>query len=236
MKMNRFISYSYITLLVLIIIYGTSISIRAKTYRPELSGDYEIGERTYTDLYELNNGEDETETEEDVIDYYLYRKMWLKYRQKLNTSDYYYFKVQYNRKDYQEKESYNSISLDLWTNYSFKINDRLKNKFMFDFRNKEYIVNAENTYNQIRLKYQLDCKIDEKNDCSIYVQRQWKDFLINNNKDNIYDRLSLSWDWDVNDNLTVNSNIQLDNTSFKPISDSTNKEGRKFNVGFKWKM
>ncbi len=220
--------------LVISIFFIVTIQLFAGEYRPEISGDYEIGNKTYIDVFEL---EDEGITEdEQLIDSYLYKKIWLRFKQKLDKSDYYYIKVQYNNKDYQEKINYNSTALDLWTNYTFKINKQLKNKVMLDYRNKRYDNKTDNTYNQIRLKYQLDHQINEENDCTLYLQRQWKDYPAGDDKDNVYDRISLSWDRDINDNLTISSKVQFDQTKFNPVSESTDKNGRKFNIGFKWKL
>lgn len=223
------------------------LSIESFAYSPEISGNYEVGDRTYIDIFKIEADDEEfdedewdpdldTEIVEEIIDQYRYDKLWLRYKQKLSTSDYYYIKGQYNSKEYQKKINYNNLSLDIWTNYTFRINEQLRNKVMIDLRNKDYQNKENNSYNQIRLKYQLDYKVDESNDFTLYLQRQWKDYPKNEGKDNLYDRISFSWDWDVKDNLTVNSKIQYDWTSFKPISNSSNKNSRKYNIGFKWKI
>lgn len=210
--------------------------IYAEDYSPELSGDYEVGDKLYIDVFTEEDKENEEGTElEEIVDSYFYKKLWLRYKQKLNKSDYYYIKVQYYDKEYQEKINYNNTAVDLWTNYTFEINEGLDNKVSLNYRDKDYR-KKNNTYQQIRLKYQVDYQINQKNDCSLYLQRQWKDYHVGNNKDNIYDRISLSWDWDVSSEFTLSSSLKLDKSRFKPISDSTDKSGRKFNIGFKWEL
>ncbi len=206
-------------------------------YKPEISGNFENGNKSYFDLFEIEDKftEDISEIEEEV-DTYQYNKVWLRFKQKLNKSDYYYIKAQYNNREYQERINYNNTALDLWTNYTFSINEKLKNKVMVDYRDKDYENNADSTYNQIRLKYQIDYQVNEENDCTLYIQRQWKEYPAGDEKDNVYDRVSLGWDWDLYENLTISSKVQFDKTKFNPISESTNKNGSKFNIGFKWQM
>lgn len=222
--------------ILLVIILTCSIGVAAKEYSPVISGDYELGERTYIDIFDLENESDLDEETEEIIDTYTYNKLWLRFKQKLNKEDYYYLKIQYNNKEYQEKKNYNNIALDLWTNYTFRINDYLDNKVMVDYRDKDYQYNNDNTYQQIRLKYQLDYKLNARNEYSLYLQRKWKDYPNNEDKDNTYDRVSVSWDWDLSDKLTINSKIQFDWTEYKPISESSNKDSKKFNVGFKLEL
>jgi len=231
----RRVLLSVLLLLNIIIIF--TVGIYAKEYSPELSGDYEVGDKMYIDVFTEGDEESEEGNEvEEIIDSYFYKKLWLRYKQKLNKTDYYYIKVQYYYKKYQEKINYNNTAIDLWTNYTFRINKQLNNKVMVDYRDKGYCYKYNNTYNQTRLKYQVDYQINQKNDCSLYLQRQWKDYPAGNEKDNVYDRISLSWDWDVNSEFTLSSSVKFDKSRFKPVSDSTDKSGRKFNIGFKWKL
>ncbi len=231
--MKRRVSINII--LIILIFFIITIQSFAGDYKPEISGNYEVGERVYIDIFDVEYL-NEDEVEEDIVDTYRYNKLWLRFKQKLNKSDYYYIKVQYNNKDYQEKINYNNLSLDLWTNYKFKINKQLNNKVMLDYRDKNYENEENNTYNQLRLKYQVDYSINEVNDLTLYLQRQWKEYPNNKAKDNIYDKVSLSWDWDISDKLTINSGLKFDWTTFNPISGSTNKDNKKFNVGFKWDL
>jgi len=221
--------------------------IQGSQYRPEISGNYEHGERSYIDVFlieedeesgdELDEiGEEPGEELEELIDKYYYDRFWLRYRRQLNRSDYYYIKIQYYKKEYQEALNYNNITWDLWTNYTFRLTEQLRNKIMMDLRKKDYYDNEKNTYKQLRLKYQLDFDIDERNDCSIFLQRQWKDYPNNEAKDNLYDRFSISWNYKVSPKLKVSTGLVFDRNSFKPISESSNKESRKFSIGFNWKL
>lgn len=234
--------------LVLLSLFLFLEEVLGRQYRPEISGNYERGERSYIDIFLVEEGEEadeeldglediiEEELGEELIDKYYYDRLWLRYRQQLNRTDYYYIKIQYYKKEYQENLNYNNLTWDLWTNYTFRLTDQLRNKIMVDFRQKDYYDNEKNTYNQIRLKYQLDFAIDERNDCSFFLQRQWKDYPNNEAKDNLYDRFSISWNYKVSPKLKVSTGLVFDRNSFKPISESSNKESRKFSIGFNWKL
>lgn len=235
-----------IILLFIVLFLLTGVSV-VRGYSPEISGNYERGERSYIDVFfsaeeeydeELDDIEEfmEEELAEELIDKYYYDRIWLRYRQQLNKSDYYYVKIQYYTKEYQERLTFNNITWDLWTNYTFRLTEQLRNKIMVDLRQKDYYDNEKNTYNQLRFKYQLDFDIDERNDCSLFLQRQWKDYPNNEAKDNLYDRFSISWNYKVSSKLKVSTGLVFDRNSFKPISESSNKESRKFSIGFNWKL
>ncbi|MDI3547037.1 MAG: hypothetical protein PWR10_689 [Halanaerobiales bacterium] len=212
-----------------LILFSVHISVLAKDYRPELSGDFEIGDRIYSDPLNEDDGE-------DILDRYWYKRFWLKYKQKLSSSDYYYLKVQYYKKDYQEETIYNNTSIDLWGNYTYQLTKRLKNRWLLNLRHKDYSNNSDNTYRMARLGYQLDYKYNQRHDYTVYLQRQWENYLNDSSKDNLYDRISLGWDFEVTENFELNTSLQLDREVFNESSASSNKTGKKFGVGFKWQL
>lgn len=221
---------------ILLLVFTLKITLYAKNYKPVLSGNYETGDKTYLDVLELDeiNGSDTDQIEE--IDSYHYQKLWLKYKQKLTSSNYYYIKTQYNKKKYQQKVNYNNIALDLWANYTHRINNKLRNRFLANIRKKDYNNNKDSTYQQFRLKYQLDYQLNKNNDCSFYAQRQWKSYNYCSEKNNIYDRISFSWDCDLSDSLSLTTGMQLNQTKFQPESASSDKVGKKINIGFKCEL
>lgn len=222
------------SLVLLFTIFVSIVSIQAKAV--EISGDYERGERTYMEVEEIEEDIADREYEEEIVDYYYYDKLWLRLRQQLNSSDYYYIKVQYNAREYQEKTTFDHLAYDIWTNYTFRLSESVRNRLNFDFRNKSYFNNQDNTYNQYRMVYQLDYQYNDFHDYNLYVQRRWKDFAQRNDKNNVYDRVTLGWNWKAADNLSINSRVSFDREIFEPDSASSNKKGTKFNMGFKWKL
>ncbi|MFW6029329.1 MAG: hypothetical protein ACOCRO_03655 [Halanaerobiales bacterium] len=221
--------------LFVLIIYLSIVSF--SLYAIEISGDYERGERIYIEIEELEDSLDEViEYKEEIADCYYYNKVWFRFKQQLDKSAYYYVKLQYNAREYQEKKNFDNTTYDIWTNYTFRITDSIRNRLNFDFRNKNYFSNQDNTYNQYRLVYQLDYQYNDFHDYNFYIQRRWKDYSYRNNKNNIYDRLSLAWTWKSTESLTINSRVSFDRENFKPESASSNKKGSQFNIGFKWKL
>lgn len=68
-------------------------------YKPLISGKFQQGERFYA-------------IEEPHGDDYYFREAWLKYKQKLSPSNYYYFKVRFYENDYQNEDQYDSTTYD----------------------------------------------------------------------------------------------------------------------------
>ncbi|MEJ6950145.1 hypothetical protein [Natronospora cellulosivora (SeqCode)] len=221
-----------IVLLLIMIIF----SIPLVAYGIEISGNFERGERTDFDVEEIIDDYDNYTEIEELSDYFYYNRLWLRLRQQLSRSDYYFIRVQYNAREYQEKTNFDNITYDLWSNYTFRLNDSLRNRFNLDLRYKDYYNNYDNTYYQYRLVYQLDYKYNEFHDYTLYLQRRWKEFTERSDKNSVYDRVSLSWRWRATDSLTITSRINLDREEFEAESTSTNKYGRRFNLGFRWRL
>jgi hypothetical protein len=217
-------------LLIYLFTYLFSVADAAK-YRPELSGNFETGDRTYSELLE---------EAEEVLDFYTYDRYWLKYKQKLSSSDYYFLKMQYYRKDYDEQLNYNNITLDIWANYTYKINSKLRNRWELSYKDKDYFINSLKSYYGLKIKYQFDYNYNEKHDYTIYLQRQWNDYINNNSNDNsndnTSDKLSINWNYKVNSDLDLTSTMQMDRQLYSNISDCSNKMGHKLSVGFKYKL
>lgn len=223
---------NFLLILLLNILLFTGI-ITAKEYGPVLSGNFNVGDKRYNEV--LLEEDDDILTEE-IVDRYNYQKFWLKYKQKLSTTDYYYFKGQYYKKRYEERKNYNNISFDFQGNYTYQLTDKLRNRWLLNLRDKEYQKNNNSTYQMIRLNYQLDYKYNQKNKYSLVLQRQLEDYLNDSSKDNIYDKISVNWDYKLREGFTLNSKIQFNREAYKNLSERTNKYGREFGVGFSWEL
>lgn len=224
--------------LVILLIFMTfyvSGSSYGKEYSPEISGNFEIGDREYIDVYE-STVEDDNELIEEIVDVFSFKKMWLRYKQQLSSKEYYYIKGEYTDEIYQEKEKSNNKTYEMWTNYTFSLSETIRNRIMLDLRKKDYYINSKNSYEQIRLTYEFELDINEKNDFSITILRKWQNYQETETKNNIYDRVTLNWEHDLYDNLTLNSVLKYDWTTFNPSSSSTDKNNRKFSIGFEWKV
>ena len=210
------------TVLILIL-----ISVTVLGYRPEITGSLETGDKSYTEFMEGT---------EEIMDTYDYEKVWIKYKQKFAPYEYYYIKTQYSKKDYQVEDNYNNITLNFYSNYTYYLRDHLRNKWNLDFKDKDYFEKRDKSYQTYKMKCQFDYEYDDSNKYIFYIQRQWNQYIVDYSKDNIKDKFSIEWKYDVNSNLEFSTNFQLNNQKFNRISDSTNKYGKKVSIDFKYKL
>jgi len=209
----------------ILVIFFTSICFA--DYSPVISGNFEVGDRLYTDFMEDN---------EEIVDEYYYHKYWLKYKKKLSVSDYYYLKYQYYRKKYKFETNYNNIGYNLWGNYTWRINNKVRNKFKVSYKNKDYFDNVIKSYNSLRLQYLLEFNPDDKNDYEISIQRQWNNYFNTDINDNTEDKLCLNWTYEIDGDLEVNTGLQINHQLYSQYSERSNKYGHSFSLGFKYKL
>lgn len=222
------ISFS-LTLLFLFLLCLTTAAL-AKNYQPEISGSIENGDRLYTDPGNWEN--------DDPLDYYRYDKEWLKYKQKLAVGEYYYLKVQRKKKIYEQSQNYNSRSLETEGNYTFYLNEKLRNRFKVLFRDKEYLAEDYHykDYQLARLQYTLQYKRNDIHKYELILQKQWTDYDLSPESDYERERIALKWGWKLTENLQLNSKIQYDWQRNDDDSSRSNKDGRKVSLNFKYKL
>ena len=214
-------------LFVVFILFSCCFQVEAG-YRPVISGNYESGNRLYTDLYQEDN--------EEMIDEYNYNLLWLKYKKKITSSEYYYFKIQYYKKKYLISDTYNNIGLDLWGNYTYQITDKLRSRWKGNIKDKNYYSKSEKSYQSYRLKYELDYDYNQKNDYNFYIQRQWNDFIQLDDKDYIRDKIKVEWEHEYTENIKIMTDFKYERQVYDISSDSSNKYGKQFSIGFKYKL
>ena len=234
MKKNTNIYYAHfliLSLLILVILSLFPSTVLAKKYQPEISGSFESGDKLYTDPGAL-------ETEEETVDYYKYDKQWLKYRQKLAVGEYYYLKVQRQERIYEHSQAYDNLNLETEANYTFHLTEKLRNRFKVLLRDKDYL-EADYQYKDYqlaRLQYSLQYELNEKHDYEILMQKQWTEYDISPEKDYQLNRISFNWGWEVSENLDLDTKIQFDQQLNDSQSGSTDKNGRKISLKFKYKL
>ena len=218
------------SLLCVILLFSCSLSgEQAKAaYEPVLSGKFDSGERIYTNFDQEDN--------EELDDKYYYNRLWLKYKQKLTTSEYYYFKFQYYEKDYYFSDTYNNIGLDFWGNYTYELNDKTRNRWKINIKDKDYFDNQDKSYKALKIDYEIDYDYDQKNDYGLVLQRQWNDFFNDNSKNYFRDKIKLEWDYDYSDRLEIESSFQYERQIYNPPSDSSNKYGKQLSIGFDYEL
>lgn len=234
MKKNTNIFYAHfliLSLLILVILSLFSTAVLAKKYQPEISGSFESGDKLYTDPGALDS-------EEETVDYYQYDKQWLKYRQKLAVGEYYYLKVQRQERIYEHSQAYDNLNLETEANYTFHLTEKLRNRFKVLLRDKDYLEfdYQYKDYQLARLQYSLQYELNEKHDYEILMQKQWTEYDISPEKDYELNRISFNWGWEVSENLDLDTKIQFDQQLNDSQSGSTDKNGRKISLKFKYKL
>jgi len=217
------------TLFLLFFLVLSIFKVGAADYNPVITAKLESGDRLYTDFIE----EDEFE---EINDKYYYNKFWLNYKQKISSSDYYYFKFQYYNKDYLLSDTYNNTTLDFWTNYTYMLNDKTRNRYKLNIKDKDYYSNEDSSYSSYRLDYELDYDYDEKNDYSLGLQRQWNKYKVLEIKDSIRDKIKLEWDYEYSDDFSIKTTFQYEQEVHDSFSTTTNKYGKQLSLSFKYDL
>ena len=231
MKKNTIkLGMSFLLVLAILILSISTSTAVAKKYQPEISGSIEKGDRLYSDPGNWEN--------DDPLDYYRYDKQWLKYRQKLAVGEYYYLKVQRQEKIYEQSQSYNSLNLETEANYTFYLNDKLRNRFKVLVRDKDYLEEKYDykDYQLARLQYTLQYKRNKIHDYELILQKQWTQYQLSPDSDYQRERIALKWGWKLSQNLELNSKIQYDWQRNDNDSSRSNKDGRKISMNFKYKL
>ena len=231
MKKNTIkLGMSFLLVLAILTLSISTSTAVAKKYQPEISGSIEKGDRLYSDPGNWEN--------DDPLDYYRYDKQWLKYRQKLAVGEYYYLKVQRQEKIYEQSQSYNSLNLETEANYTFYLNDKLRNRFKVLVRDKDYLEEKYDykDYQLARLQYTLQYKRNKIHDYELILQKQWTQYQLSPDSDYQRERIALKWGWKLSQNLELNSKIQYDWQRNDNDSSRSNKGGRKISMNFKYKL
>lgn len=224
------LQFVIICLLIIYFLCFFSSSVSARSYQPEITGSFESGDKLYTDPGDLDS------VENDRVDYYRYDKEWLKYRQQLAVGEYYYLKVQRQKRIYEKSSTYDNLNREIQGNLTFYLNEKLRNRFKILFRDKEYLSAAYKSYQVKRLQYTLQYEHNDFHDYQLIMQKQWTDYIESSDKDYTADRIALNWGWEINDSLSIDSRLQIDRQLNHSGSASTDKYGRRFTLKFKYRL
>jgi len=212
------------TLLVLLLLF---ITIPAAADF-ELSGKLERGNNTYLSNQDLS--------EDNVVDFYNYDNIWVKLKKKLDYPNYYYFKLKYYEKLYQDESSYDNRSIDLSGNYTKEFKEKFRNKFKVKLRDKKYINNMDNSYFSYSLAYQFRHQVNSKNQYSVdfktkeytYNYDQLKDYQVNTYK--------VNWKRDISEKLEIELGYQLKNKRHYYNTDSNDRVGQRYSIDFSYEL
>lgn len=218
----------FFSLIFLSLLFSTPLL--AKDYQPEITGSIESGDRLYTDPGDWED--------DQPSDYYRYDKHWLKYKQKLAVGEYYYLKMQRQEKIYEQSQSYNSLSLETEANYTFYLNEKLRNRFKVLLRDKDYLETDYDykDYQLARLQYTLQYQRNELHDYELILQKQWNQYESRSDFDYQRDRIALKWGWKLSPDFNIDTKVQYDWQRNDDASSRTDKDGRKISLKFKYKL
>lgn len=210
-----------IILLVLLFLAIFSSQILAKDYRPVLSGNYQQGQKFYTE-------------DEGIADDYYFQEGWLKYKQNLTSTNYYYIKARYYANDYERKDQYDSYTVDLSANYTYQIIQPLKLKTDLRLRNKTYPLEESKNYHAIdtdwRLFYTLNAN---KFQWGLGIEHEFYPF---NNKDNLLSKLILRWDRKINNGFKIHGQYNLQGQFYFEPDALSDRIRHSISFGFEYKL
>lgn len=228
--LKRKLQFFVICLLLIYFLCLFSSSVTARRYQPEITGSLESGDKLYTYPGELKAEEG------DRVDYYRYDKEWLKYRQQIAVGEYYYLKVQRQKRIYEKSSTYDNLNQEIQGNYTFYLNEKLRNRFKLLLRDKEYLSADYKSYQVKRLQYTLQYQHNDFHDYELILQKQWTEYHKSSEKNYRTERISLNWGWEINDRLSIDSRFQIDRQLNDSESESTDKYGRRFSLKFKYTL
>ncbi|HMA60810.1 MAG TPA: hypothetical protein VKN64_11030 [Halanaerobiales bacterium] len=194
----------------------------------ELSGKLERGENTYLSNQDLLS--------ENVVDYYSYDNFWLKLKKKLDYPNYYYFKVKYYEKLYDEESTYDNRSLDLTGNYTQEFNEIFRNKFKFKLKDKRYINNRDNSYTSYSFGYQFRHTVNEKNQYSLDLKKKEYSYVNEYRKNYLINTYKINWQRDISDKFEIELGYQLKNKEYQYSTDSNDRVVQKYSIDFSYDL
>ena len=194
----------------------------------ELSGKLERGENTYLSNQDLLN--------ENVVDYYSYDNFWLKLKKKLDYPNYYYFKVKYYEKLYDEEITYDNRFLDLTGNYTQEFNEIFRNKFKFKLKDKRYINNRDNSYTSYSFGYQFRHTVNEYNQYSFDLKKKEYSYVNDYRKNYLINTYKINWQRDISDKLEIELGYQLKNKEYQYSTDSNDRVVQKYSIDFSYDL
>lgn len=194
----------------------------------ELSGKLERGNNTYLSNQDLS--------EDNVVDFYNYDNIWVKIKKKLDYPSYYYLKLKYYEKLYQDESSYDNRSFDLSGNYTKEFKEKFRNKFKVKLRDKQYINNKDNSYFSYSLAYQFRHTINDKNQYSVDLQTKEYTYSYDQLKDYQVNTYKVNWKRDISEKLELEFGYQLKNKRHHYSTDSNDRVGQRYSIDFSYDL
>lgn len=190
-------------------------------YKPLISGKFQQGERFYA-------------IEEPHGDDYYFREAWLKYKQKLSPSNYYYFKVRFYENDYQNEDQYDSTTYDLSTNFTYQIFAPLRVKTNLRLRHKAYRVQEEKNYQALTSDLAFTYQVNpNKFICTLGLQREFYPF---SDRDNLLGNGGFRWERKFSRGFSVYTQLKFRGQMFYFPDTLADRFRQSISLGFDYQL
>lgn len=208
----------YITLF-LICIYCCFTFVQAEGYKPLVTGNYEQGHR----LYDLEEGGD-----------YFFRDGWVKWKQKLSSTSYYYFKLHYGENLYQN-DQYDNTTIDLTTNYTYQLFDPLRLKTILTLKEKEYLNNHTKDYLEVDSSLEFSYRPGKKDHLLWTLGYQQENYDLSN-KSNSLTGFTFRWERKIWQGFSIHSKFKYTNQNYFAEDSLSDKMRESISVGFEYQL
>ncbi len=195
--------------------------VQAVNTRPVISGNYQQGERIYTE-------------EEGTGDNYLFREGWFKYKQNLSTAHYYYLKVSFAENDYRSRDQYDSLTYDLLGNYTYQLMKPLRLKTEINLRNKRYPLAETKNYQAVGTDLEVSYKFYANQlICSFNAQQE---FHQSNDRDNLLTGISVRLNRKMWTGFKVHGIYKLSGTVYYSPNGLQDRVKQSISIGFEYQI
>gem|GEM_PF-1661717 len=200
-----------------------------------VSADFELTGKLKTGKDEYISNESGFEGE--LVDFYNYEDLWFKLKNNLDYPDYYYFKLNYYQKHYDQKVTYDNKTIDFSGNYTNNFREKYRNKFKLIIKDKNYLNDLDKSYTSYSLNYQFRHKLNTINQYILDFKTQQFYYTLDENNDYKVDTYKIDWQRDINKNIRINFSYKIKKKEyFFQNSTSDNKYGQSFSIDFKYDL
>lgn len=171
-----------------------------QAYPPEITGNMALGEK-YFDV-------DVTQGIQEGMDHYYYYGGYIRYQQRLKPFSYYYFRYEYQKREYNIREQFTSNMHQFTANLTYQIHDAWRLYGQILARTRIYPFAQHNNYISLEPSFQANYYPTDTITCTFRyrLHRRWYD---SDDKDYDNHRLTLSLRQRYSTSLTLEGGYSL---------------------------
>lgn len=209
-------------IIVVISLFMFSVQIEAVAHKPIISGNYEQGQRIYTE--QDGRGDD-----------YLFKDGWLKIKQNLSSESYYYFRIEYSENDFLTQNIYDRRALDFLLDYTQQIIKPLRVKTDLGFQDIYYQESDVKSYRQLSANVELTYKPTKPDELTCGMKLEQESY-IDGLKDNLVAGINLRWERKFSNKLSVHTAYTLTSENYFDPKSLPDKMRQAFSLGFEYQL